>query len=265
MKTFKSVLIVLYYFLVQIVVCTGVVLYKFASDPEWVGRCVDVYSDSYTFADSISVASELVLPAVIITDIIIVTPLLFKSRFSMFRKMEKIQILDLVMVGLGCNFIITTVVGWLEKLPIAQSYNDLMNFTLNGDAFFMILTAGILAPLVEEICFRYWMFDVMKGKSDTFKIIVSAILFGVAHFNIIQSTYAFLMGLVLGYAYAKTKNLWSSILIHFSVNMSSVIFELLPTTGQTIFNVVFLLSVFYSAYTLILKKNVLTEEVVKFQ
>lgn len=254
MKVLKSTLVVIYYLFLQIIVCSGLIIWKVLTDEEWVNRLIE----SNGFADNVALTSELVLPAVIIADLIIVIPLLFKSKFSMFKKVELKDGIDLIAIGLCCNLVISYIVSYLETLSIAESYNQLIEFSLNGDAIFMILSAGILAPLVEELCFRYWMFDICKEKSDTYKIILSALMFGLAHLNIIQSTYAFIMGLILGYTYAKTKNLWCSILIHFSMNMSSVLLEVLPTGGQYVLDLLFLASLIYVPVSLLMRKNVLT-------
>ena len=45
-------------------------------------------------------------------------------------------------------------------------------------------------------------------------ILISAIVFGVIHFNIIQGLGAFFGGLFYGYIYVKTKNLFVPIIIH---------------------------------------------------
>lgn len=256
MKAIKSLLVVVYYLVVQTIVCIGLIIWKIVTDPDWVDRLLD----SSGFYDNVALTSELVLPAIIIADLVILIPLLFKSKFSAFKKVGFIDAMDCVMLGLFCNLVISYVVTKLETLPIADSYNELMDLSLSGNAFFTILSAGILAPLVEELCFRYWMFDIAKEKSEKYKIIVSALMFGLAHFNVIQSTYAFIMGLVLGTVYSKTKNLWCSILIHFAMNMSSVLLEVLPLGGQYFVDILFLVSIIYIPWTILKKKNILVRQ-----
>ena len=57
-------------------------------------------------------------------------------------------------------------------------------------------------------------------------------MFGIAHMNPIQSTYAFLLGLILGYLYYKTGNLLNSILLHITINSTSVLYEYAPLMMQ---------------------------------
>ena len=87
-----------------------------------------------------------------------------------------------------------------------------------------ILCTGILAPAMEEIIFRYGLFNKLKKKNLTVAFIVSSFLFGLMHGNIIQGGYAFLIGMIIAYIYNKTENLLDAILIHVGVNLSSVIY-----------------------------------------
>ena len=57
-------------------------------------------------------------------------------------------------------------------------------------------------------------------------------MFGIAHMNPIQSTYAFILGLILGYIYYKTGNLLNSILLHLTINSTSVLYEYAPLMVQ---------------------------------
>ena len=91
-----------------------------------------------------------------------------------------------------------------------------------------IVCTGILAPIMEELIFRYGILGSLKEKGPILAIGVSSVLFGVMHMNIIQGGYACLMGIVLGYLYWKTNNINTSILLHISVNLSSVFTTFLP-------------------------------------
>ena len=53
---------------------------------------------------------------------------------------------------------------------------------------------------------------------DGLAIVVSALLFALAHFSLVNGSNAFVMGLVIGYFVIKTSSLWTGIWIHFWVN-----------------------------------------------
>ena len=82
--------------------------------------------------------------------------------------------------------------------------------TLAGtDTLSMFLYAGILAPIAEEILFRGLIQRSLMPYGKKFAILTSAILFGVFHGNLVQSPFAFAVGLVLGYAAAEHSILWA--------------------------------------------------------
>lgn len=80
------------------------------------------------------------------------------------------------------------------------------------DNFSMFLYAGILAPISEEILFRGLIQRSMLPFGKKFAIFVSSLTFGLFHGNLIQTPYAFAVGLVLGYVAAEHNILWAMVL-----------------------------------------------------
>ena len=61
-----------------------------------------------------------------------------------------------------------------------------------------LIGSAILSPIMEELVFRGIVFGNMrKIMNVTQAVFLSALLFGLIHFNIVQFVYAFLLGLVL--------------------------------------------------------------------
>lgn len=84
----------------------------------------------------------------------------------------------------------------------------------------IIIQSLITAPLVEEILIRGYLFETLTKKhSNTISIIICSIVFACLHFDYLNSIFYFIIGLILSYVYAYTKSLWSSIIIHFIVNL----------------------------------------------
>ena len=79
-------------------------------------------------------------------------------------------------------------------------------------SFSMFLYAAVLAPIGEEILFRGLLLRSFLPFGKKFAILASAILFGVFHGNVVQSPYAFLVGLVLGYTAVEYSIRWAIIL-----------------------------------------------------
>jgi len=108
--------------------------------------------------------------------------------------------------------------------PIYKIYTDEFSKLLTSPVSLVLMTV-ILAPILEEILFRG---IIMKGMihnqvKPATAIIISAFIFGAVHFNPWQFAGAFLLGLVLGLVYYKTKSLLMSIMLHAFNNLLSVL------------------------------------------
>lgn len=87
---------------------------------------------------------------------------------------------------------------------------------ISEEPFLMFLLVSFFAPIIEEILFRGIIQKGMinNGVKPKTAILISAFVFGFIHFNPWQFVGAFLLGIVLGVVYFKTKSLLMSILLH---------------------------------------------------
>lgn len=83
--------------------------------------------------------------------------------------------------------------------------------SVSGDSntFSMFLYASILAPIAEEILFRGYALRTLRPYGKRFAVLGSAFLFGIFHGNLLQTPYAFLMGLILGYVTVEYSMVWA--------------------------------------------------------
>lgn len=95
---------------------------------------------------------------------------------------------------------------------------DFETATMTSDSFSMFLYAGIAAPIAEEILFRGVVLRKLEPYGKRFAIVISALLFGVFHGNLVQTPYAFLVGLVLGYVAVEHNIVWAMVL-HMANNL----------------------------------------------
>lgn len=84
--------------------------------------------------------------------------------------------------------------------------------SVDPDNFSMFLYAGLLAPVAEEILFRGLILRSLIPYGKRFAIFCSAFTFGLFHGNLIQTPFAFLVGLVLGYVASEYSVLWAMLL-----------------------------------------------------
>lgn len=119
----------------------------------------------------------------------------------------------------------------LELLPLGiRNLNDLtISAQINDAPRSTALIIILLAPFVEEVLFRGYVFGNLRGMSRAAAYIVSCLLFAFLHvwqFAVIHQdlSYFLLMlqylvpGFVLAWTYERSGNLWGSFLLHAFVN-----------------------------------------------
>lgn len=92
---------------------------------------------------------------------------------------------------------------------------------------------GILAPFAEEVVFRGAILRKLLGMMDEKRhwvaIAISALVFGLVHLNIPQGIHAFLIGLLLGWMYYRTRSILPGILFHWVNNsVAFIMFHIMP-------------------------------------
>lgn len=161
-------------------------------------------------------------------------------------KTHKLNIFYAIFIGICCWLFNSGALSLVEEAGLFSSQFDYMNEILapisQGSILISILTVGIIAPIAEEFLFRGIIYNTLKKKiSIKWVIVIQAILFGVFHGNIIQGTYATLLGLVFGYVTYKTKSLWPAIIMHMANNLTANIVSFVAGDyiGGTLLYIVF--------------------------
>ena len=100
----------------------------------------------------------------------------------------------------------------LISFSITSLLNSLFNYNILEKSFsFNIVTflsTVIVGPIIEEIIFRYLLFDLIKEKRSTFdSALITSIIFALVHFDIKKMIFAFVIGLILNKIYIKTNNI----------------------------------------------------------
>lgn len=87
----------------------------------------------------------------------------------------------------------------------------------------------VLAPLIEEILMRDFLLGGLSiNYGKTVALLISAFLFALLHFNMVQTLSAFICGIVLGVLYLYTGSIFCCILAHIGYNLISYIMMIVP-------------------------------------
>lgn len=107
----------------------------------------------------------------------------------------------------------------LLLMPLGRSVMPILESVAgDSDTFSMFLYASILAPVWEELLFRGYVLRTLRPYGKRFAIVGSAVLFGLFHGNLLQTPYAVLMGLVMGYVTVEYSIHWA-VLLHMFNNL----------------------------------------------
>ena len=126
------------------------------------------------------------------------------------------------MVGVGG--VIGFILNPLLTVPFGVSMSDnstLVGVMMNSNPFLRILTAGILAPIVEEMIFRKLLIDRTMRYGEWVAVLTSGLMFGLFHGNFSQFFFATLIGGFFAYIYVRTGRVWYTIGLHMILNLST--------------------------------------------
>lgn len=129
----------------------------------------------------------------------------------------------------GLEYVQTTLLQ--DMLPIsAYSAMKRWSDTTGAGPLFVLLDSPwkklafasvgtLIAPFGEEMFFRGFAYNAIKRRTGiTTAIVVSALLFGMAHLNPFALPLICLMGAAFALAYQRTGSLWTSIIMHAAHN-----------------------------------------------
>ncbi len=124
---------------------------------------------------------------------------------------------------------------------ISEGYQQVNQQFFAGGILFELLGACLLTPFLEELLYRGVVYgrlcDMMildneekteRGKkrervSRILAIVISALLFGIIHMNLVQFIYAGILGILLAWFMEKTGHFYGAFLAHIGANLMAVL------------------------------------------
>ncbi|MDO4307026.1 MAG: CPBP family intramembrane metalloprotease [Eubacteriales bacterium] len=119
------------------------------------------------------------------------------------------------------------IVAFIQLFLQSTAYQDSFSKITEGKNLpEMIYWIGIVAPVAEEAVFRWLIYLRLR---DYFRVpvsvILSALLFGIYHGNVVQFIYATLLGCLFAYFMEMTGSLYASVLLHIGANVWSLVYS----------------------------------------
>lgn len=126
-------------------------------------------------------------------------------------------LLPILLMVIGFDLIIS---GCFAFLP--ESIMDAYNSHMGGDeegVIMTLLSSAVVAPIVEELIFRGIVMPRLNRMMNIYlAAFLSSMTFGIMHGNIVQITYAVILGLVMSFIAVRCASLLASCFFHIVFN-----------------------------------------------
>lgn len=126
----------------------------------------------------------------------------------------------IVVLGIALAAVVTFVLGFLPE-DMLEAYAEESQLII-GDSITLtaIISNMILTPIVEEIIFRGLVLTRLKRSVPiVWAAVITSIIFGLAHGQIVWIAYATVLGLILCLVAIQTQSVAASILLHMVFNI----------------------------------------------
>ncbi len=160
-----------------------------------------------------------------------------RTTIRLKKGIDAVQILLLLLISAGafllCQYlnslfvqIISIFLGEPADLGTADSATDFTQLL-----FQIVIVAGLPA-ICEELFFRGFVMRAFERISVISAVVLSSVVFAVMHGNLQQLVYAFLIGIILGTVTIISDSLLAGAVIHFTMNLLSVVISYGPIFNE---------------------------------
>lgn len=119
---------------------------------------------------------------------------------------------------------VNNLIAMTPLVRVSEGFVQANKAFFGGAAVFEVLGSCLVIPIAEELLFRgvvYQRCKVLFGVP--YAIVLSALIFGAVHVNLVQFLYAALLGGLLAFLYEKTGYLYIPVLGHIAANTVAVL------------------------------------------
>lgn len=148
----------------------------------------------------------------------------FQEEKKLLKTNEIIKSVISFVIFIPLLFLLSFIIQYV--LPEYKQQEIVLNFksTLLEDKG-ILLDILVIAPIVEEIIFRGYLYRLLKSKIPiAFSMIISSTLFAIIHFNTLSYTLLFVLSIFLTYIYERNGSIVCPIIIHSLFNLMMSIF-----------------------------------------
>lgn len=113
---------------------------------------------------------------------------------------------------------------FIDPDDVKQVAQSLADRAQGWSVLLLVVLVVVGAPIIEELFFRGLLMRAFQSRfNDTLALVASALLFGLAHFQLVTLPALVMFGLIAGYLAQRTGRLGMSVLAHAGFNAVTVI------------------------------------------
>ena len=149
----------------------------------------------------------------------------FKESQIVFTKESMINCLWIIFISITISISLNNIICMSPLVTASSEFENASNALYGSKNLPLeLLGSALITPFLEEMLHRGVVYNRLRRRGTRWSaILLSSLIFAILHFNIVQFTYAFLLGIVLAIFMEKTKYLYAPVLAHITANAIAVI------------------------------------------
>ena len=144
-----------------------------------------------------------------------------KPHFSLGKAVNLLAVLG---ITICLSISLNNLISMSPLVEMSEEFQNASDAFYGSNIWMELLGSALITPILEEVLHRgvvYKRLRLMMGFAPS--VFVSALIFAALHFNIVQFTYAFLLGIVLAIFVERTGKVYPAIVAHMVANGIAVI------------------------------------------
>lgn len=217
----------------------------------------ELYYESPTYIEDLTqFINDNTIWIILISAMIFLPLFIYKYKKQEIKKNYKI---DKNLIYVIINSISITIFLNLLIIIFNNCFEIKTNLTNYKYLFTLLLSTGIIGPILEELLFRGIVFNKLKKfNKENISILLTTLLFAFLHSSLTTMIYAFIIGYISIKIYQKTNNLLISIIYHVISNSLVVLLINSLVNLNLVFmilEIIISLLIFIFSYKMMNKKN----------
>lgn len=121
------------------------------------------------------------------------------------------------------NLIVSIIQIFLQSDTYTETFSMIMEGKSLAETIYWM---GIVAPVAEEAVFRWLIYARLRDYVRMpAAVLISGLLFGIYHGNLVQFIYATMLGCLFAYFMEMAGNLYAPVLLHIGANIWSLVYS----------------------------------------